>query len=143
MKAHVVLLPVVSSLVVAACGANDGGAGRLGPNTSASSSHSDTTSSLATTSSSSRSSERSSSSVGTSSANTTSGTITTSNGSSTSSGSSSGTAMPTKKFVGNISARGSIPAGNPAGSPPEYYLYWNQFSPENEGKWGSVQSSVP
>jgi len=37
------------------------------------------------------------------------------------------------KFVGNISTRGSIRTG--------FATYWNQFSPENEGKWGSVQPS--
>jgi endo-1,4-beta-xylanase len=35
------------------------------------------------------------------------------------------------KFVGNISTRGAIATG--------FVSYWNQFSPENEGKWGSVQ----
>lgn len=35
------------------------------------------------------------------------------------------------KFVGNISTRGQIR--------PDFPTYWNQFSPENEGKWGSVQ----
>jgi endo-1,4-beta-xylanase len=35
------------------------------------------------------------------------------------------------KFVGNISTRGQIR--------PDFPMYWNQFSPENEGKWGSVQ----
>jgi endo-1,4-beta-xylanase len=37
------------------------------------------------------------------------------------------------KFVGNISTRGAIRTG--------FATYWNQFSPENEGKWGSVQPS--
>lgn len=35
------------------------------------------------------------------------------------------------KFVGNISTRGQIRADFPK--------FWNQFSPENEGKWGSIQ----
>jgi endo-1,4-beta-xylanase len=35
------------------------------------------------------------------------------------------------KFVGNISTRGQIR--------PDFPTFWNQFSPENEGKWGSVQ----
>jgi endo-1,4-beta-xylanase len=35
------------------------------------------------------------------------------------------------KFVGNISTSGAIRTG--------FVTYWNQFSPENEGKWGSVQ----
>ena len=38
---------------------------------------------------------------------------------------------PGGKFVGNISTRGQIRADFPK--------FWNQFSPENEGKWGSVQ----
>ncbi|MEK7393317.1 MAG: endo-1,4-beta-xylanase [Fibrobacterota bacterium] len=37
------------------------------------------------------------------------------------------------KFLGNISE------GNPVAS---YDTYWNQMSPENAGKWGSVQSST-
>jgi endo-1,4-beta-xylanase len=37
------------------------------------------------------------------------------------------------KFLGNISE------GNPVAS---YDTYWNQMSPENCGKWGSVQSST-
>jgi endo-1,4-beta-xylanase len=37
------------------------------------------------------------------------------------------------KFAGNISTRGAIRTG--------FATYWNQFSPENEGKWGSVQPS--
>lgn len=47
----------------------------------------------------------------------------------------SGSPGPVKKFAGNISARGSIPSN--------FATYWTQFSPENEGKWGSVQGSVP
>jgi len=35
------------------------------------------------------------------------------------------------KFVGNISTRGQIR--------PDFPTFWNQYSPENEGKWGSVQ----
>jgi endo-1,4-beta-xylanase len=37
------------------------------------------------------------------------------------------------KFVGNISTSGAIRTG--------FATYWSQFSPENEGKWGSVQPS--
>ena len=37
------------------------------------------------------------------------------------------------KFVGNISTNGAIRTG--------FVTYWNQFSPENEGKWGSAQPS--
>jgi endo-1,4-beta-xylanase len=37
------------------------------------------------------------------------------------------------KFVGNIDTRGSIRS--------DFSTYWDQFSPENAGKWGSVQGS--
>jgi len=37
------------------------------------------------------------------------------------------------KFMGNIDTRGSIRS--------DFADYWDQFSPENAGKWGSVQSS--
>ncbi len=42
-----------------------------------------------------------------------------------------GDAGAVAKFAGNISTRGQIRTG--------FSTYWNQFSPENEGKWGSVQ----
>ena len=38
-----------------------------------------------------------------------------------------------KKFVGNIDTRGSIKS--------DFSQYWDQFSPENAGKWGSTQPS--
>jgi endo-1,4-beta-xylanase len=37
------------------------------------------------------------------------------------------------KFVGNIDTRGSIRS--------DFTTYWNQYTPENAGKWGSVQKS--
>jgi endo-1,4-beta-xylanase len=40
-------------------------------------------------------------------------------------------ASPGNKFVGNISTRGAIRS--------DFAGFWSQFSPENEGKWGSVQ----
>jgi endo-1,4-beta-xylanase len=43
-----------------------------------------------------------------------------------------GGATTLPKFVGNIDTRGSIRS--------DFNKYWNQFSPENAGKWGSVQS---
>jgi endo-1,4-beta-xylanase len=52
-------------------------------------------------------------------------------GSSGSAGSASGP-MP-KKFVGNITTSGMVRDG--------FAKYWNQITPENEGKWGSVQPS--
>jgi endo-1,4-beta-xylanase len=36
-----------------------------------------------------------------------------------------------EKFAGNIDTRGSIRS--------DFSMYWTQFSPENAGKWGSVQ----
>src|SRR5262245_11648508 len=35
------------------------------------------------------------------------------------------------KFVGNITTNGQIR--------PDFATYWNQLTPENEGKWGSVE----
>src|SRR5664279_853525 len=43
------------------------------------------------------------------------------------------TGGPVKKYFGNIDTRGSIPA--------DFKTMWDQFSPENAGKWGSVQGS--
>jgi endo-1,4-beta-xylanase len=40
------------------------------------------------------------------------------------------------KFVGNITTGNSV---NPSGL--TYYKYWDQITPENAGKWGSVQST--
>jgi endo-1,4-beta-xylanase len=37
------------------------------------------------------------------------------------------------KFVGNITTNGAVRDG--------FVQYWNQITPENEGKWGSVQGS--
>src|SRR6476469_3391892 len=42
-----------------------------------------------------------------------------------------GSPPPLKKFVGNIDTRGQIRS--------DFTMYWNQFSPENAGKWGSVE----
>jgi endo-1,4-beta-xylanase len=38
-----------------------------------------------------------------------------------------------KKFCGNITQRGQIPSN--------YSNYWDQITPENEGKWGSVEGT--
>ena len=51
----------------------------------------------------------------------------------TSSGTNDGGTTSGKKFVGNISTNGAIRS--------DFATYWNQFTPENEGKWGSVQPS--
>ncbi len=43
-----------------------------------------------------------------------------------------GGAPPTlKKFVGNIDTRGQVRS--------DFTMFWNQLSPENAGKWGSVE----
>jgi len=50
-------------------------------------------------------------------------------------GSSNGDASPvdrSQKFVGNITTRGQVRPG--------FEMMWNQITPENEGKWGSVES---
>jgi endo-1,4-beta-xylanase len=46
-------------------------------------------------------------------------------------GGSTGSAGPVKKWFGNIDTRGSIRT--------DFSKMWDQFSPENAGKWGSVQ----
>lgn len=42
------------------------------------------------------------------------------------------------KFLGNITTRYQVNAG---GGVPEYYKLWNQITPENESKWGSVEGT--
>jgi endo-1,4-beta-xylanase len=46
-------------------------------------------------------------------------------------GGTTGTISTTAKFVGNIDTHGAIRS--------DFSKYWDQFSPENAGKWGSVQ----
>lgn len=41
--------------------------------------------------------------------------------------------MTGDKFVGNITTRGSVR--------DDFINYWNQITPENEGKWGSVEGT--
>jgi endo-1,4-beta-xylanase len=48
-----------------------------------------------------------------------------------------GGAGPVGKFVGNITTGNSI---DPTGR--KFSTYWNQITPENAGKWGSVQRSA-
>ena len=38
-----------------------------------------------------------------------------------------------EKFVGNITTRGAVRS--------DFTRYWNQITPENEGKWGSVEAT--
>ena len=42
------------------------------------------------------------------------------------------------KFLGNITTRYQVDAG---GGVPSYYTLWNQITPENESKWGSVEGT--
>ena len=42
------------------------------------------------------------------------------------------------KFLGNITTWGQMDAG---GGVPQYYKLWNQVTPENESKWGSVEGT--
>lgn len=42
------------------------------------------------------------------------------------------------KFLGNITTRYSV---DPGGGVPNYYTLWNQITPENESKWGSVEGT--
>ncbi|XXT15697.1 endo-1,4-beta-xylanase [Sorangium sp. So ce429] len=44
-----------------------------------------------------------------------------------------GGSTPEEKFVGNITTSGAVRDG--------FARYWNQITPENEGKWGSVERS--
>ena len=52
-------------------------------------------------------------------------------------GAASGGAPPLGKFVGNITTGNSIDTGG-----MKFSKYWDQITPENAGKWGSVQSSA-
>ncbi len=49
------------------------------------------------------------------------------------SSSRSSVAPTTRKFVGNITTSGAVR--------PDFINYWNQITPENEGKWGSVEGT--
>ena len=59
------------------------------------------------------------------------GQVPTSSSSSSRSSSSAGTT--TKKFIGNITTNGAVRS--------DFATYWNQITPENEGKWGSVEAT--
>lgn len=41
--------------------------------------------------------------------------------------------QPGDKFIGNITTRGAVQS--------DFAQYWNQITPENEGKWGSVEGT--
>jgi endo-1,4-beta-xylanase len=138
------LLPMAALLVVVACGSSSenpstesGGPGASadsGPGSDASNggvpgSGSDD----ATESSSSGSSNGSGSSSSSSSSGAGSGSGSTSSSGSGSDSGSSGDASTGGKFVGNISTNGAIRS--------DFATYWKQFTPENEGKWGSVEAT--
>jgi endo-1,4-beta-xylanase len=53
--------------------------------------------------------------------------------SSSSSSSSSTPGGTTRKFIGNITTSGAVRS--------DFINYWNQITPENEGKWGSVEGT--
>jgi endo-1,4-beta-xylanase len=55
------------------------------------------------------------------------------NGGSSGSAGAGGRPPPLKKFVGNITTRGQVRS--------DFEMYWDQITPENEGKWGSVEGT--
>ncbi len=55
------------------------------------------------------------------------------NGGLTGAAGTGGAPPPLTKFVGNIDTRGQVRS--------DFSMYWNQFSPENAGKWGSVEGT--
>jgi endo-1,4-beta-xylanase len=54
-----------------------------------------------------------------------------------SAGAASGGAPPLGKFVGNITTGSSVDTGG-----MKFSKYWDQITPENAGKWGSIQRSA-
>lgn len=60
-----------------------------------------------------------------------------SSGHSSAGGPSSGGAAPLGKFFGNITTGNSVDTGG-----MKFSKYWDQITPENAGKWGSVQRSA-
>jgi endo-1,4-beta-xylanase len=153
------LLPLAVASVLIACGSStgsserssDGGGGTgIGSASNAEGDSSSTTASSGSgggasgsTSGSGAGSSSGSSTSSSASGSTSSGSGTSSasnpgssSDSSSSSGSSSGTGdggTSGKKFVGNISTNGAIRS--------DFATYWAQFTPENEGKWGSVEGT--
>ena len=65
------------------------------------------------------------------------GTKATGGSSAAATGGAAGGSVAGVKFVGNITTGNSV---DPSGL--KYSKYWNQITPENQGKWGSVQSSA-
>ena len=54
-------------------------------------------------------------------------------GSSAGTGGAAGAPAPGKKFCGNITTGGQVRS--------DFIMYWDQITPENEGKWGSVEGT--
>lgn len=59
--------------------------------------------------------------------------VSSSSSSRSTSSSSSTSSTSGKKFVGNITTSGAVRS--------DFAKYWNQITPENEGKWGSVEAT--
>ncbi|WP_438014085.1 endo-1,4-beta-xylanase [Sorangium sp. So ce315] len=112
-----------------------GGAGGASSSVSSSaSSGSSVTTGPGTTSSASVTSGAGGAATSSSSASTGEGGGATSSSTSGTGGEGTGGAPPDdRKFVGNITTNGAVRDG--------FARYWNQITPENEGKWGSVERS--
>nr|pir endo-1,4-beta-xylanase (EC 3.2.1.8) B - Pseudomonas fluorescens subsp. cellulosa [Cellvibrio japonicus]CAA38389.1 Xylanase B [Cellvibrio japonicus] len=61
------------------------------------------------------------------------GSVSSSSSVQSSSSSSSSSAASAKKFIGNITTSGAVRS--------DFTRYWNQITPENESKWGSVEGT--
>ncbi|WP_437492193.1 endo-1,4-beta-xylanase [Sorangium sp. So ce1014] len=112
----------------------DGGAGGTGGASSTSTSTSTSGSGSTGTAATSGSTTSGTGGPGTTGSSTTGGS---GEGGAGSGGSASGTGggdePPTGKFVGNITTNRAVRDG--------FAKHWNQITPENEGKWGEVESS--
>ncbi|WP_437728349.1 endo-1,4-beta-xylanase [Sorangium sp. So ce861] len=117
----------------------DGGEGGAGGDGGAGTTTATTTTTTSASAGPATSSSSSSSASGTGGAGTTSSSTT--GGSSEGGGGAGGEdngaggggGAPAAKFVGNITTSGAVRNG--------FATYWDQITPENEGKWGSVESS--
>jgi endo-1,4-beta-xylanase len=145
------LAPVAIASVLIACGSTTGSSQSAGDDgggtgTGAGSGSSSGNGSSSAASSSSGSAGAASGSTSGSGGGSGSGSGSSSSSGSTSSGSGSGSSSSSdassgsgdggssgKKFVGNISTSGAIRS--------DFATYWDQFTPENEGKWGSVEAT--
>ncbi|WP_437909721.1 endo-1,4-beta-xylanase [Sorangium sp. So ce327] len=116
-----------------------GGAGSTGTSAGTSSSNGTNSSSSASTTAgvgpatSSGSGDQGTTSATSGAATTGAGGGDASTSASTSASTGTGGTEPEGKFVGNITTSGAVRDG--------FAKYWNQITPENEGKWGSVESS--